>query len=183
MKGAGLIFDLIRCVGCDACAAACRDEHLVPFDTAWLSVVKTQCEVDSERVFEHRLCLHCDPPACLDACTEDALFQDEDRVVQMQGERCTGCGDCVEACPYDSLAVSDEGAVLPSSYLLLPRQEVLRQRRLEQARRHIPTKCDLCAERRKEGRPPACVAACSVHAISFDLIDPEDGVRVRFVRP
>ena len=185
MTGVGLTFDLSRCYGCDACAAACRDEHLLPFDTAWIAVEKTAAADpdDGNRVFTHRMCLHCAAPDCLAACPEGALFPDEGGVVQVDDEACTGCGVCVTACPHGALTVSDAARVVQNSPLLSPSQQRQRARWRCRAERKVPTKCDLCLERRRAGRVPACVAICPVQAIAFDDPSPGETVRVRFLPP
>jgi molybdopterin-containing oxidoreductase family iron-sulfur binding subunit len=183
MPGAGLIFDLSLCYGCDACAAACRDEHLVPFDLSWITVEKSPPDSDGNRVFVQRLCMHCETPACMAACKEGALFFDEGRVVQLDDRACTGCGACTDACPYDVLAVPDGTRVLPASFHLTPKQSRLRADWVHRAAANIPSKCDLCLERRRVGRLPACVVACPVKAIEFAETLADGEVRVRFRPP
>ena len=48
-----------------------------------------------------RLCNHCSYPACLAACTRNAIYKrPEDGVVLVDQKECRGYRKCVEACPY-----------------------------------------------------------------------------------
>jgi len=50
-----------------------------------------------------RLCNHCTKPACLEACTRNAIYKREDGLVVIDQSKCEGHRHCVEACPYDAL--------------------------------------------------------------------------------
>jgi Fe-S-cluster-containing dehydrogenase component len=56
-------------------------------------------------------------------------------------ELCTGCKDCIEACPLEVMQF-DRG-------------------------RKVAQKCDLCVDRLDAGLQPACVASCPSHCIYF----------------
>jgi protein NrfC len=104
-------------------------------------------------------CRQCVDPACVAACSEEALrvdarFGNVRRIVNM--EKCVGCGECAAACPYTpsrSVIVTDEkfGGDLKAR------------------------KCDLCADApfhwdTAGGGPhgkQACVEVCPVGAIQF----------------
>jgi DMSO reductase family type II enzyme iron-sulfur subunit len=47
-----------------------------------------------------RKCNHCTKPACLDACSRNAIYKREDGVVLIDQDRCEGHRHCVAACPY-----------------------------------------------------------------------------------
>jgi Fe-S-cluster-containing hydrogenase component 2 len=77
--------------------------------------------------------------------------------ISVDTDKCSGCGDCVEACPYQVLEVldnpldplSDEQVVVVS----------------ETERKKIKYTCGLCKP--VTDRPPlACVTACPEDAIS-----------------
>lgn len=42
---------------------------------------------------------------CVRSCTFDAMRMNEDGIPEIDLEKCTACGDCVEACPKDLLAL------------------------------------------------------------------------------
>jgi Fe-S-cluster-containing dehydrogenase component len=46
------------------------------------------------------VCQQCDEPACMDACPVEAISKSEDSgIVRVDPDVCTGCGECVSACP------------------------------------------------------------------------------------
>ncbi|HBC06114.1 MAG TPA: oxidoreductase, partial [Rhodospirillaceae bacterium] len=144
MSRLSLMIDMERCIGCKSCEAACKAEHgLGPGENrnrvVWLGDT-TQPALD----FLTLSCQHCERPACLRACpvAPKAIFKDPDTgVVRINEDRCTGCGECVIACPYGAMGYD--------------------------AIDHHAVKCDLCHDRRAVGRKPACATVCPGEAITF----------------
>ena len=144
MSQLALMVDLERCFGCKSCEAACKQEHrLGPGEyrnkVVWLGDASTGAPD-----FLTLTCQHCERPACLRACPvhPKAISKDADTgVVAVDEALCTGCGECVLACPYSAMGYDAKG--------------------------HHAVKCDLCPERREEGRTPACAEVCPGFAISF----------------
>lgn len=138
-----LMIDLERCFGCKSCEAACKQEHrLGPGEyrnkVVWLGSPGGGLD------FLTLACQHCERPACLRACPVHPKAIEKDAatgVVRVLEERCTGCGECVIACPYSAMGYDPRG--------------------------HHAVKCDLCPERRAESLPPACASVCPGRAISF----------------
>ncbi|GAB6102446.1 hypothetical protein JCM16138_16690 [Thermococcus atlanticus] len=60
-------------------------------------------------------------------------------------DKCIGCKMCAIVCPFG-----------------IPEFDYLTG---------IMFKCDMCPDRRAEGRPPACVEACKTGALQFGTID------------
>lgn len=46
-----------------------------------------------------KYCKQCPEPACLESCDVGAIYQ-EDGVVYIDYDSCTGCGACVSSCPF-----------------------------------------------------------------------------------
>ena len=152
MSRLALMIDLERCIGCKSCEAACKAEHgLGPGEyrnrVVWLG------DTDAPALdFLTVACQHCARPACLRACPVNpkAIEKDPDTgVVRVIEDRCTGCGECIVACPYGAMGYD--------------------------ATDHHAVKCDLCSERRSDGRGPACAEVCPGNAISFG--DRDDHLR------
>lgn len=50
------------------------------------------------------VCRQCESPACLAACPTTSISRDSrSGVVTVDTESCTGCGSCVEACPFGAI--------------------------------------------------------------------------------
>jgi ferredoxin len=54
------------------------------------------------------ICHHwrCDSLACIDSCSPEDL-ELEDGVLFIDASLCTGCGECVPACPYDAIHMNE----------------------------------------------------------------------------
>ncbi len=171
----GLVIDLDTCVGCQACATACKswndqghsgplaevDAYGAAPEGAWLNRVhsfEAGQGADGRTVHFPRSCLHCAEPACVTVCPTGASYKRaEDGIVLVDAELCIGCGLCAWACPYGA-------------------------RELDPVE-HVMRKCTLCIDRiynealPEAERQPACVMACPTSARHFgDLGDPASAV-------
>ncbi len=139
-----LMIDLERCTGCKSCEAACKQEHRLGPGEFRTKVVWTSDAAEPGLAFLTLTCQHCERPACLRACPVNpkAIVKEAvTGVVRVLEDRCTGCGECVIACPYSAMGYDAKG--------------------------HHAVKCDLCAERRSAGSTTACASVCPTRAISF----------------
>jgi anaerobic dimethyl sulfoxide reductase subunit B (iron-sulfur subunit) len=138
----GMYMDLTRCIGCHACSIACADFHGLRATDSWRAVISIETGEFPNPFVIHipSTCYHCTLPACLAVCPSQAIRKELElgRVV-LDSHLCTGCGACMEACPFAAIRW----------------QEV----------NHCASKCDLCGERLKLGRQPICVAACPLRAL------------------
>lgn len=176
-----MTFDLNRCTGCWACAIACKAENSVG-EGLWWQTVETigGPERDSsvgvfpnvQKHYQPRNCFHCDNPPCLPVCPEGAITKRPDGIVIIDYHACTGCGDCVPACPYDAIVLNEEVPKLPpgledghGSAEVMPRKK------------GVAEKCSFCVHRIDNDLDPACVSACPTGVISFGNLDePESDV-------
>ena len=96
-----------------------------------------------------RLCNHCSHPACLDACSRNAIYKRDDGIVLIDQERCTGHRHCIEACPYKMIFYNP----------VTDRSE----------------KCIGCYPRVEQGIAPACNRQCVGRTRAYGYLDDEQG--------
>jgi len=160
----GILVDTDVCVGCRHCEWACKVAHNIPtaslesysdnslfkeyrrLDAASLTVVN---EFENEKnpslpVYVKKQCMHCEKPACVSACIVGALSKLEDGSVVWDTKKCIGCRYCMVACQFQ----------IPTFDYDKPIDPQIR-------------KCDLCYDRRKTEKLPACVSICPTEALLF----------------
>ena len=166
----GMLIDLKKCVGCHACAVACKEAHGTP-PAVTRSHVKREFEgtyPDARKTAVPMLCMHCENPPCIEACAvEGATYKRDDGIVVVDKEKCIGCKACIAACPYGAryYCESEQGYFGDLNeyeevmYAAMPQGTV--------------DKCTFCAERIDAGgnQPQACVAACVAGARVFGDLD------------
>ena len=151
-----LVVDISRCNGCYNCQIACKDEHVgndwMPFtrpqpDTGqfWLKLNEfVRGTVPKVKMhYLPVLCMHCDKAPCVAACpVKDAIYKRNDGVVIIDPSRCTGCRNCVAACPYGAIYFNDG--------------------------LNLAQKCTMCAHLLDRGwKEPRCVDVCPTGALTF----------------
>ena len=147
-----MAIDLSLCVGCAACAVACKMENEVPPGVFNLWIREREVGEYPNLVVEFRpeQCLHCENPPCVPVCPTGASYQTKDGLVLVDPKKCIACGACIAACPYDARYLHPAGYV---------------------------SKCTFCAHRLEKGKVPACVETCPTYCRTFgDLEDPESPV-------
>lgn len=182
-----MVVNLDRCVGCGACAVACGMYNHVDTNS-WRRVF--DCgpgpAPDRQRLCVPMSCMHCADPPCEKVCPTTATYVRTDGIVEIDPQKCIGCGYCMVACPYlarvilrfnetaaeQSLMDAEEGGgPTKDSYL------------------GVCTKCNFCRERIELGvaqhltpgvdrdATPGCVINCTSDALTFgDLEDPNSPV-------
>jgi Fe-S-cluster-containing dehydrogenase component len=109
----GMVIDLDRCTGCQACVMACKAENNVPAvgnkeatkgrTISWMQVLtETDEEHHEEKTrFIPRPCLQCDDPPCTKVCPVYATYR-------IWKASCADlralhrCRFCMAACPYNA---------------------------------------------------------------------------------
>jgi tetrathionate reductase subunit B len=150
------LIDVGICNGCYCCQIACKDEHVA---NDWTPYAKPQPDTGQfwlkqnefvrgtvPKVKMHYLpvlCMHCDDAPCMPPCPiEGAIYKRDDGLVIIDPEKCTGCKNCVDACPYHVIFFNED--------------------------LNIAQKCTGCAHLLDSGwKEPRCADACPTLAIKF----------------
>jgi Fe-S-cluster-containing dehydrogenase component len=171
MKKLGLLIDLDTCVGCHACAVACKEWNegsavsgpLADYEPygakpsgVWFNRIRHfECGTypDSKTLNVPMSCMHCEDADCVTVCPTGASYKREDGIVLVDQDKCMGCNLCSWACPYGARELDRDSGTMK--------------------------KCTLCVDRidnqelPEEERQPACVLACPTHARHYgDFADP-----------
>lgn len=152
MARLGMLIDLSACVGCAACAVACKMENQVPAGASRLWIREREVGTFPNITVEFRpeQCNHCENPPCVPVCPTGASYQTQDGLVQVDIAKCIACGACVAACPYEARFINKSG---------------------------YADKCTFCSHRLVKGQQPACVETCPTYARVFgDLDDPSSEI-------
>ncbi len=128
-----------KCVGCQVCEYICsvsKEKAFNPLKSR-IRVVRINQVVNLPVT-----CRLCENPACVAACPRDALTQSEENgVINVDKDKCNGCGWCIEACDYGAIMLHPDSKVV-----------------------HV---CDLC----KEKGEPQCIKWCPEEALDLVTSD------------
>jgi formate dehydrogenase iron-sulfur subunit len=169
-EAVGFYTDTTVCIGCKACQVACHQWNNLPAegtetgrielpvlsgdsydntrhlsDVNWRHVKFIE-QIDPTRsemawLMMSDVCKHCVHAPCLEVCPTGAILRTEFDTVYVNEPACNGCRDCIAACPFGVIHVSET--------------------------RHIAQKCTFCYDRLQQGLPPACAQACPTRSIRF----------------
>jgi len=202
----GMVIDLDKCVGCQACSIACKSENNVPFgspeeqhrrmDSFWHKVIAARNgEFPTQNMEMIPMpCMHCEHPSCVTVCPAKATYKREDGIVMQNFRRCIGCKYCMVACPYGARNFNykeqeEEEYQRPDlpEDLDLKNKDYIGPWPFPHRTHGVVEKCTFCFHRidqgLKEGKKigtevvPACVEACPTFARAFgNLEDPDSEV-------
>jgi formate dehydrogenase iron-sulfur subunit len=144
----GFIFDINKCVGCEACVVACQIENDEVQSELWRSVSTfNSFQHPALPLFSLSLaCNHCEHPLCLTGCPANAFQIDPVyHTVDHNPDRCIGCRYCTWMCPYDAPKFA--------------------------AVKGIIEKCTLCKDRIADGQLPNCANLCPTGALDYGEIE------------
>jgi formate dehydrogenase iron-sulfur subunit len=170
----GFFTDTTVCIGCKACQVACHQWNNLPAgkgettslpvlsgnsydNTGSLSDVNwrhvkfiEQFSPDRNRtqaawLMMSDVCKHCSGAPCLEVCPTGAILRTEFDTVYINEPACNGCRDCISACPFGVIHVSET--------------------------KNVAQKCTFCYDRLKNDRAPACAQACPTQSIKFGYLN------------
>jgi tetrathionate reductase subunit B len=151
-----------RCIGCDACYAACKVEWDIPL---YKEAYRTKVfEIEDKDRFGNPtvkflpvLCNHCDNSPCVDVCpTGASIKRTSDGIVYVDPDSCIGCKACMVACPYNARYYDEEAKSVD--------------------------KCTFCLPRISQGYDPACVTTCVGESRNFGDLNDKDSKVSKLLR-
>lgn len=154
-KKYGMVIDLDKCSGCQACSMACKMENDVDLGVFRTRVYRMgpigQWPDALELFYFPNGCMHCEHPSCIDVCPTKATFKTDEGVVLVDANRCFGCQYCVWACPYEARSLNPNTKVVE--------------------------KCTLCVDKLDAGEQPLCCYTCTTGArVAGDMNDPDSRI-------
>jgi len=197
----GMVIDLGKCTGCQACTIACKEENNVPYGSPeenrsrtapyWNKVIAaSQGDYPSVNIEMVPMpCMQCDNPPCVMVCPAKATYRRDDGIVMQNFRRCIGCKYCIAACPYGVRSFNYKDQVEKEYHRPDPPPDstVVGPWPFPHRTHGVVEKCTFCFHRIDEGLQqgkeigvevvPACVEACPTKARIFgDLDDPHSQV-------
>jgi len=176
MAEKAILYDATRCTACRGCQAACKqwnenDEQIPPpgmswtrtkntgsyenppdlSPQTWLKMRFTEVERNGKMdwLFSRQACMHCTDAGCVKVCPNGSLYHHELGFVAYNRNTCTGCGYCIDACPFQ-VPRSDRNLITGIAKM---------------------DKCTFCTtrglDRIAEGLEPACVKTCPPKALEY----------------
>ena len=197
----GMVIDLDKCTGCQACTIACKEENNVAYGSPtenirrivpyWNKVIAVSegkfPSANTEMI--PMPCMHCDNPPCVQVCPAKATYLREDGIVVQNFRRCIGCKYCIAACPYGVRNFNYKEQEVQEYHRpdLVPDRSEVGPWPFPQRTHGVVEKCTFCFHRIDQGIRdekrigidvvPACVEACPTEARFFgDHDDPTSNV-------
>jgi molybdopterin-containing oxidoreductase family iron-sulfur binding subunit len=164
-----MVIDLKRCVGCNACTLACKQEQGTPAEMHFARVVTREVGAypATKRTFLPVLCNHCQEAPCEQVCPTGATYIRADGIVMVEQKKCIGCRACAVACPYMNRHFIEDGMLHNGRGPKNPYEAV----KMADYEEGTMTKCTLCAH-----------LTCPSEARIFGDWDEEDGQLQELVR-
>lgn len=199
----GMVIDLDRCTGCQACVIACKAENNIPFvgsdqahmgrDISWMEIIveKHGEGKDVRMRFVPRPCMHCENAPCVKVCPVHATYINPEGLVAQIYNRCIGCRFCMAACPYTAKYFNWYHYEVPDVMEKQFNPDV------SVREKGVVEKCTFCHHRLQKAKDrarfenrelvegdyvPACAENCPTGAIYFGDLDDADSQVARLSR-
>ena len=190
----GMVVDIDRCTGCQACVVACQSENNIPINEEahfkqrrpiqWMRIERYwEGEFPNIKArFIPVMCQHCDNAPCEPVCPVFATYHNAEGLNVQVYNRCIGTRFCANNCPYHARFFNFWEPAWPESLKNQLNPDVTVRSR------GIMEKCTFCVQRirrskREErggealedgdrGLNPACVNSCPTNTLTFgDISD------------
>ncbi len=194
----GMVIDVDRCTGCEACVVACQAENNIPLNEEdrfhqgraieWIRIERYwEGEYpDVKAKFLPVLCQHCDNAPCEPVCPVYATYHNDQGMNVQVYNRCVGTRYCANNDPYQVRFFNFWEPQWPESLENQLNPDVTVRTR------GLMEKCSFCIQRirrterdlKNDGRDlrdgelqPACAQTCPTDALVFgNMKDPESRV-------
>ena len=97
-----IYIDLRRCIGCNACSLACKQENNVSIGERWNEVygIESLSSLTLDIRVMPMYCQHCNNAPCKQKCDSlgyHAIIQRPDGIVYIDPAKCVGCQQCLSS--------------------------------------------------------------------------------------
>lgn len=162
MKKVQMIIDVAKCIDCNDCFLACKDEFVdndwLPYSASqprhghrWLNIMRKERGQYPliDVAYRPTPCMHCDDPDCMKAAENGAIYQRDDGIVIIDPVKAKGQRPLVDSCPYGVIWWNED--------------------------LDVPQKCTFCAHLLDNGwQEPRCVQSCAPGALKFLYAEDSD---------